>query len=84
VADKAEQQKKATELPELSEEQMQELQQRRFQARVRHVLQEMNEQRIDWQGVPEWVPDSAGGWRLVIRVVPVPMVRPVELPEEGD
>ena len=54
-------------VPPLSDEEIQAMQQARFQERVQRVLAVMQRERVDWRGVPFVAADG----RIGVRVVPV-------------
>ena len=54
---------------DLSEERLEEIRRRRFQARVQRVLAVMQQERIDWRGIAVIGPDG----RIGVRVVPMEM-----------
>lgn len=56
----------------MSDEAIELLRRERFQRRLRRVLTVMQEERIDWRGVPYVSPDG----RIAVRVVPVEMNQP--------
>ncbi|MCJ7822568.1 MAG: hypothetical protein MUQ26_05760 [Armatimonadetes bacterium] len=58
--------------PGLTDEAIEEMTRKRFEARVNRVLAAMKEERIDWRGVPLVTPDG----RIGVRVVPVEMEQP--------
>ena len=58
--------------PTLSDADINEMKRQRFQQRVRRVLAVMQEERIDWRGVPFLMSDG----RIGVRVCPVEMDRP--------
>jgi hypothetical protein len=53
----------------MSDEQWEALRRQRFQARVQRVLAVMQEERVDWRGVPFVAADG----RIGVRVMPVEM-----------
>lgn len=55
----------------MSDEAIEQLKRRRFQERVQRVLAVMQEERIDWRGVPHVTPDG----RIGVRILPVEMAR---------
>ena len=55
--------------PGLTDEAIEEMKRKRFEARVNRVLAVMREERIDWRGIPLVTPDG----RIGVRVVPVEM-----------
>lgn len=57
---------------DLSEADIERLRLERFRERVARVLKVMQEERIDWRGVPFVTPDG----RIGVRVVPAEMDRP--------
>jgi len=57
--------------PTLSDADINEMKRQRFQQRVRRVLAVMQEERIDWRGVPHVTPDG----RIGVRILPVEMAR---------
>jgi hypothetical protein len=58
--------------PELPDEAIEEIKRRRFQERVQRVMAVMQQERIDWRGIPFLTPDG----RIGVRVVPVEMNQP--------
>ena len=61
----------ATDSPPLSDAEIEEMKRQRFQQRVQRVLAVMQEERIDWRGLPFLTPDG----RIGVRVRPVEMDR---------
>jgi len=53
--------------PELPDEAIEEIKRRRFQQRVQRVMAVMQQERIDWRGIPFLTPDG----RIGVRVLPV-------------
>ena len=61
-------------MAEPTDEQIEELKQKRFRGRVERVLATMAAERIDWRGIPVVTPDG----RIGVRVVPVEMTAPAQ------
>ena len=53
--------------PVPSDEAIEEIRKQRFNERVQRVLQVMQQERIDWKGIPVISPDG----RIVVRIQPV-------------
>ena len=53
----------------MSDEELEQLRRERFEVRVKTVLAVMQEQKIDWRGVPYITPDGA----IKVRLLPVEM-----------
>lgn len=64
--------KKPADDPGLTDDAIEEMKRKRFEARVNRVLAAMREERIDWRGVPLVTPDG----RIAVRVVPAEMEQP--------
>ena len=62
----------ATDSPPLSDADIDEMKRQRLQARVRRVLAVMQQERIDWRGMPFLTRDG----RIGVRVRPVEMDQP--------
>ena len=58
--------------PGLTDDAIEEMKRKRFEARVNRVLAVMREERIDWRGIPLVTPDG----RIGVRVVPAEMEQP--------
>jgi len=56
---------------ELTDDELEALRAERFKERVQRVFGKMVEEGVDFQAVPGFVPDGTGGWRIVLRIVPV-------------
>jgi len=67
-----EQQDRKTAEADMSDEAIEQLKRRRFQKRVQRVLAVMQEERIDWRGVPHVTADG----RIGVRILPVEMAQP--------
>jgi len=57
---------------ELTEERLEELRRERFAARVAKVREVMQEQRVDFRGLPLITADG----RIAVQIIPVEMQRP--------
>lgn len=57
---------------EPTDQAIEQIKQQRFRARVERVVVVMQEEQIDWRGIPFLTPDG----RIAVRVVPAEMGRP--------